>query len=650
LFYVRSMKQFLLAFTLFLSVVSPLFSQSKLDSMLNHIPLKQDTVRVQALNNLCFELAFSEPDQAKQYGRTAFLLSEKLSYTLGKAKALNRLGIVYDVSGMYDSAMYCYQQAGIFYNEVNNLKGKASALNNIGLLYAGKGHYKRALGNYYTALKLFEQLGNPSDIASAYNNIGSTYSDLLQFNLAFIYYQKAATINKEHGNMDALASNYTNIASSLRELGKYDSALAYVNMAIPIEQELNSRYGLGLLYNILGTTYSDMGKHRLSAVYLEKSLAYRKEIHDVAGETSGLLNLSGQYSYLNEHQKALNTAYQAHELALQNNNYRMLRKTSQLLFFLYNKAGQYKKAAEFVELSWSARDSAMSEESAAQIAEMEVKYDTEKQELELEKKNLSLANAQLEIERKQGLVVNISIVSLLLLLIGLGSYKRYQHQQQRKFDAHILLQQEQRNKAIIEAEEKERIRIARELHDGIGQQLSAAKMNLSALEHNVAEKDKEKFQSLMTLVDEAVTEVRSVSHNMMPNALIRSGLVSAVRDFIHKINSSGPLKIDLSIVGLQERLDATTESVLYRVLQENISNIIKHANATQIGIQLMKHETHLNMMIEDNGIGFDTKLVHTAEGIGLKNMVSRIQFLNGTIEFDSTIGKGTSVIIDIPLS
>src|SRR5690606_33746024 len=107
----------------------------------------------------------------------------------------------------------------------------------------------------------------------------------------------------------------------------------------------------------------------------------------------------------------------------------------------------------------------------------------------------------------------------------------------------------------------------------------------------------------------AVKEVRSVSHNMMPNALIRFGLAKAVREFIDKIAATGALKIDLQIVGLNNRLESTTETVLYRVMQETVSNIIKHAEASKISIQLIKDEDSLTLMIEDNGKGFDTQKI-----------------------------------------
>jgi signal transduction histidine kinase len=220
--------------------------------------------------------------------------------------------------------------------------------------------------------------------------------------------------------------------------------------------------------------------------------------------------------------------------------------------------------------------------------------------------------------------------------------------------AEMLKQQELRSKAVIEAEEKERIRIARELHDGIGQQLSAAKLNISGLKAAIKTTDPAEvtmLQNALDLLDESVKEVRTVSHSMMPNALIKSGLVSAVREFIHKISTSGNLKMNLEIIGLKERMEAQVENILFRVLQEVVNNIIKHAKASEVSIQFIKHEKELTILVEDNGIGFDVgkELNVTDAGIGLKNIASRVAFLNGEVIFDSYPGKGTTVTIEIPL-
>ena len=135
--------------------------------------------------------------------------------------------------------------------------------------------------------------------------------------------------------------------------------------------------------------------------------------------------------------------------------------------------------------------------------------------------------------------------------------------------------------------------------------MSAAKMNLSAIENSISfssEEQKTNFDKVVTLIDDSCKEVRNVSHNMMPNALIKSGLASAVREFTDKINKNS-LVINLSTEGLDQRFDANTETVLYRIIQECVNNVIKHAQTSELDISLIKDEEGISATIEDNGRG-----------------------------------------------
>jgi signal transduction histidine kinase len=181
--------------------------------------------------------------------------------------------------------------------------------------------------------------------------------------------------------------------------------------------------------------------------------------------------------------------------------------------------------------------------------------------------------------------------------------------------------------------------------------MSAAKMNLSVFENEIAfknEQQRRSFENVIGLVDDSCREIRSVSHQMMPNALLKSGLVSAVKEFIDKLDSR-IIKISLHAEGLNERIDHNMETVLYRVIQECVNNVLKHSGASHLDISLLKDADGISATIEDNGKGFDSADKNNFEGIGLKNIISRIAYLKGTIDFDSSPGKGTLVAIHVPL-
>jgi two-component system, NarL family, sensor kinase len=172
-------------------------------------------------------------------------------------------------------------------------------------------------------------------------------------------------------------------------------------------------------------------------------------------------------------------------------------------------------------------------------------------------------------------------------------------------------------------------------------------MNLSAIEHELSfasPTQKLAFEKAMALVDEGCKEVRTVSHNMMPNALLKAGLATAVREFLDNLNSN-VIKINLYTDGLNERIDSNAEAVLYRVIQECVNNVIKHAQATLLDISIVKDGTSISITIEDNGVGFDKNVLKNNTGIGLKNIETRMAFLKGSVEWETEPGKGTLVVL-----
>ncbi|MCB0697013.1 MAG: sensor histidine kinase, partial [Chitinophagaceae bacterium] len=259
---------------------------------------------------------------------------------------------------------------------------------------------------------------------------------------------------------------------------------------------------------------------------------------------------------------------------------------------------------------------------------------------------------EFQLTRKNYMLTGIAALFIALTLLSYSWYKRYQLKQSAALQAAVMKQQELATKAIIEAEENERQRIAGDLHDGVGQMMSAAKINLSTVSDGItfaSEEQRTRFENALKLVDDSCSEVRTVSHNIMPNSLLRNSLAAAVRTFINKIDQH-VLKINLHTEGLNEKLDENIEIMLYRVVQECVNNVIKHAKANILDISLIKDGHEISVTIEDNGIGFDTTDKTKFDGIGMKNIASRIQYLKGTVEWDSGRNKGTVVSIQVPLT
>ena len=263
-----------------------------------------------------------------------------------------------------------------------------------------------------------------------------------------------------------------------------------------------------------------------------------------------------------------------------------------------------------------------------------------------------VAKKDKEITRQQQ-IRNILIGSFIFLLIILGLlYNSYRLKQKNKYQQALNRQQNELFNAIVTTQDQERKRIAQDIHDSLGSVLSAAKLKLSSLEESkkiLSSDQLEKYQASLDLLDEASTELRNISHNIMPATLSKLGLEAALQNLIDKIGAHSKMQIHFSAHGFGGRVEEKTEMSIYRIILELLNNIVKHAAAEKVSIQLIKYPAYINLMVEDNGRGFDfNKALEEKKGIGLGNILSRVEYMNGSIDIDSSPGKGTTVIIEIP--
>lgn len=205
--------------------------------------------------------------------------------------------------------------------------------------------------------------------------------------------------------------------------------------------------------------------------------------------------------------------------------------------------------------------------------------------------------------------------------------------------------------AVIRGEERERKRFAREMHDGLGPLLSAAKLYVNELDSVTLseEERKELIRHSNELIDEAVNATRTISNNLMPTVIHSYGLVKAVQAFCEKVNKTNQLNINFETENIDRRLDSNVELILFRVISELINNTIKHAKAQNVHILLVRKEERLTLLFRDDGVGFvvDEIISSDNKGMGLKNIISRIRSINGDYIFNSRPGEGFNIKIEI---
>lgn len=503
---------------------------------------------------------------------------------------------------------------------------------------------KDAMEKFFNALKTSEQAGDKLMMAKAQHNIGWAYMELNQYTEAITHFTSALQIIEKNKIPFKMAVSYANIASCYGALNKYDSVYKYAGEGIKMAHEQNNYQTEANGWYIMGTAYTNEKKYEQALACFLKAKPIRAKIGDPFFIVSDLAVLSELYAMMNKTAEGLQTGNEALTIAKKENLQSKLPMIYKAIALNYEKSGNYAAAAELYKQVNVLKDSMYENASAEAVVEMKTKYETEKKERIIQEQQFNL-------KKKNYFIITISALVLLGALLAWLFYNRTKLKQETKLQAAVLSQQQIAAAAILQAEENERQRIAKDLHDGVGQIMSAAKMNLSSFENDLQFKDEEQklsFERIISLVDEGCKEVRSVSHQMMPNVLLKSGLGKAVAEFLDKIDQK-VLKVNLHTEGLNEHIEATTEIVLYRVLQESVNNVIKHSGASELDLSLIKDADGISATIEDNGKGFDSKNLSEKAGLGLKNMKARVEYLKGTIDFDSSPGRGTLVAIHIPL-
>jgi two-component system, NarL family, sensor kinase len=566
--------------------------------------------------------------------------AEKDLAKMGQAK--NNQGNVWIELGRYDSTILLYKEALKIRQDAKDSFGIAMSYNNLGYIYKEVGNYDKAMENMLVARQYFEKLGNKDGVGNTLNNIGQVYLKKKEIDQAITYFKNGVALYASVGDERNMAISYHSIANAMSAKGLYDSARYYWKIAEEKYIRQKDERNLALINADLAESFNREEKWAEAEPYFQEAIRLNRVIENKRSLAGIYIAFSANNIAQNKLESGrllLDSARSFLTISNQKNHWRDFYKTQAAL---YEKQGNPTLALQSLQQFVLYSDSVLNETNIKAIADMGVKYETEKKEQEI-----VLQKAQ--VAKKNIIIWAIAGFSALMALLGYSYYKRYRLKKEKELQDEVMRQQDEAARSVLKAEENERRRIAAELHDGVGQLMSAARMNLDAVvrELQPLETDKLlKLERVVSLVDEGCKEVRAVSHNMMPNALLKKGLGSALHDFIQKIDQQ-VIKTQLHVEGLQERLSPETESVLYRVIQECVNNVIKHSQANQLDISVIRDQDGIDVTIEDNGKGFDINEV--SQGIGLQNIKARIQFLKGTLDIESSPGRGTFTGIHVPL-
>jgi len=611
------------------------------DSLIQSYGDIDDSLIVNKLIRESFYKVIKSDEKGLWIARRTLEIAKEINYKSGETDALNNIGISFSIKGDFDSTAYYF---GLYLSNseaMNDSVRIGRALNNLGMLSWNLGSFNKAIELFYRSLEISERMGIKGDVASACSNIGLLYMELKQFEKSLEYSKKAYKLRLELENPTRLGASCNNIGICFKSLLEYDSALYYYQKGIGYAEAMDNGRQLGEIYSNLGNLYILQNDSLLGYKTLKKSLEYGKS---ESSKANTYVSLSEVAILIDKPEESLDYAKKAYEIRKNDEGLGNLESVFLNLANGYFSTRNYKKAQENY-LKWGeAKDSVFSEEKTKAVADLEIRYQTEKKEKELANKELELSEKDLEISIRNNLLVGLGAGILIIILLSLYLIQRKKRKAQFEKNEAIINEKDRGLKAIILAEEEERKRIAKELHDGIVQQLGGLKLGLQKVFSN---SETEETNKLVKILDDSAQELRDLSHRMMPKALSELGLVPALEDMLSNSLGNTHIKFEFEHFGITERFKDTIEITIYRIAQELINNVTKHSKASHVNIQLIKSASSIVLIVEDNGKGFEAKT--NTSGIGLLNISSRLDTVNGKVNFEPSPQSGTLATVKIPL-
>lgn len=511
-----------------------------------------------------------------------------------------------------------------------SLKDLLQVQNNLGNVYADLGQNKEALNYYHLALKTAKRLNSSLDEAKIYKNIGALYLSWKNFDKARGNYFLALSTATRVGDTKLLGDCYNNLGTVYEQINQLDSAEIIYQLAVKCYEDLNSQLDLAMVYSNLAIVLKNKGNPKLAVEYNIKALEMSKAGGDLWMVAAISNNIGNALKELGHYEKALQYAEYGLQVADSIKATEVSIIALETLAAIHERMGHHLKANTHLRLMIKRNEEFINLNQTQQFNELEVKYKTkEKQRVneQLKRENVLQQNAA----KYKAYVLIISFVFIIFIL-GLFLWFR-QRKIKRDKERDISL-------AIESSESKERFRIAADLHDSIGQQLSFLKMKLASSQEGPA---------LIPILDDTIKEVRTISHNLIPEAL-NFGLIVALEEMCAKGTNSSMVQMHVHLDIREQDIvfDKEKRLMVFRIIQELFGNAVRHAHATQMKLKGRIAFGYIEFELTDNGKGFDPKLISSSKGLGWKSIYRRLELVKGTIEINSTIGKGTIIRINLP--
>ena len=650
-----------------------------------------DSIRIEALIDL--SLLYSRTDTQIAYGylRDLIKVSERTGSKWGLLNAYNRLGNMAQNAGRYVQSIIHYRDGigitddsiqvarllgGIgaskyFLNELDSAeyymrlgfqiklrhdpeekKSLATSLLNLASIAERRNDTKRELEYLLEAKDIFESSDDRRGLGVIYNNLGTTYRRLDDPTNRLKYAQLAYGISQEINDKRILGNSAINLGNYYWDVDSIQKSLQYYKEAVSATRAIGQQYDLSNALRQLGRAYIAIDDRKNGRDALEESLEISSQLDLPEFRIGVLTDLSNLALEDSDYRTANALTDRAVQEAIEYDYVPLMVSTLGQAMQTYDDLGEPQKSMALFDQYTRARDSLFAGRQNEIVKDLQIKYDTKEKEA-------MLALNALEIEEKTN-QRNLFLMLLLSVVLA-GTVLVYSLDKRRKLlKKKAELEAEKAENlanyqkivsmdSMLQGQEAERQRIAQDLHDGLGTVLAAARMQMTTIQREIDKLGElELVGQTEELIAHACKEVRRISHDMMPGSLADLGLMAAIEDLVENIKSGHELIFMLDLCDDVVLEDAKALNV-YRIIQEILMNIVKHAKANIVEVRIQVADDNLLIAIEDDGIGFESESSQVSEGIGLKNIQSRLNYLGGTYTLNTSPGNGTAFKFEIPM-
>ncbi|NVO32882.1 ATP-binding protein [Hymenobacter lapidiphilus] len=633
-------------------------------------PAPPDSVRAEAALDRAGAIFFADSTRGWQAAREALVFSKAGHYPHGEVQAYLMLGNFYTYTDRYSAALTCYARARQRLlalerqhpRTARTAHGLGAVATNEGVVFDRLADRERAIRRYVMAAGYFTQASDTASLINVYTNIGAGFSELKQYTMSLRYLKRSIELLERHPSPGALTV-YVNAALVLLEQRRYPEAAGYLRTARQLAERPGNPVGAekDLYYKAQGIYYRDLHQYKQATAAFKQALFFARQ----RGDKFSSLDIYNQLGLLYANQRQYVPAEAAFrqqlKLAREIPNGEQEALASQQLAETNWALARYARSARFYQRALALKDSLAGPAVARQIVMLESRYQVRQQEAQLATLRQTRHLQQVALSRKTALLY--TVLALLGAAAGAGvlgyvALRRGRHlsRQQTELQKRKIQELEQERlllatESLLKGQEDERSRLARDLHDGLGGLLSTVKYSLGSLRGAalLPAGSATLLNNSLEQLDHSIGELRRVARDLVPEALLQFGLCPALRDVVYNLNQAGQVQAHFHCAGLEneQRVPQRTELVVYRFVQEALHNVLKHARAQSVIVQLSRHEARVHVTVEDDGRGFDP--THVRSGVGLRSLQARADYLRAQLDVHSVPGQGTTITLEFEL-